>query len=169
MRSVLAIGVGFIGVLIALKPSSAGISLAALAALCGTLCFVMRNLLLRGAGKNHHPLAFSLTSNLMLAVVGIIGAIGFQEVLAFQSSDFLFLALLCSFASIGLVAIIHAMQITTQAALIAPLHYSQLLWGTLLSWFVFHDLPDKPTLFGAVLVIGSGLILMWPKAQSKKI
>ena len=46
------------------------------------------------------------------------------------------------------------------ANVLAPFIYTQLLWSVLLGYFVFGDVPNRWTLAGASIVIGSGLYLL---------
>lgn len=48
-----------------------------------------------------------------------------------------------------------------EAALLAPFHYTQIVWGTLIGFFVFHDVPEPATIAGASIIIGAGLYLVW--------
>ena len=46
------------------------------------------------------------------------------------------------------------------ASIVAPFFYAQLLWATLLGWIVFSEIPDRWTLVGGAIVMGSGLYLL---------
>ena len=43
------------------------------------------------------------------------------------------------------------------ATALIPFTYMQLLWATLIGWFVFHDFPDRWALCGMAVIAGSGL------------
>ncbi len=49
----------------------------------------------------------------------------------------------------------------TEAALLAPFNYSRMLWAVLVGWFAFRDLPDAATLVGGGLIVASGLYVLW--------
>lgn len=46
------------------------------------------------------------------------------------------------------------------AVVVAPIHYTMLVWATALSWIFFSYFPDKWTLLGAAIIVGSGLLLL---------
>ncbi len=46
-------------------------------------------------------------------------------------------------------------------AIVAPFHYTQMVWGVLIGLIVFSDIPSLPTLVGAGLIIGAGLYVIW--------
>lgn len=59
-------------------------------------------------------------------------------------------------AALGEVLVIRALDIA-QAVVLAPLHYTLILWSTMYGFLVFGDLPDSWTLIGAAIIIASGL------------
>jgi drug/metabolite transporter (DMT)-like permease len=46
------------------------------------------------------------------------------------------------------------------ASLLASFQYLEIISATFLGWFIFHDIPDKLTVFGACIVIFSGIYLI---------
>ncbi len=61
--------------------------------------------------------------------------------------------------SIGYFVMIKAFE-TAPASLLAPFNYATLIWATLLGFFLFGDLPDAWTIFGAIIIISSSLYLI---------
>jgi S-adenosylmethionine uptake transporter len=47
------------------------------------------------------------------------------------------------------------------AAVVAPFHYSQMIWALVFGALLFGDRPDPWLATGAAAVIGSGLVLLW--------
>ena len=50
-------------------------------------------------------------------------------------------------------------------SVVAPIDYTALLWGLLLGWLIWDELPDTPTLAGAALVVSSGLYVIQREAK----
>lgn len=75
---------------------------------------------------------------------------------------------------VGHTAIPLAFSRTPEMSLIAPMHYTQMLWGILYGILLFHQPPTPTTLLGGSIIIGSGLYMIWrerhhvrhPKKQS---
>ncbi|WP_139188541.1 DMT family transporter [Aliiruegeria lutimaris] len=63
------------------------------------------------------------------------------------------------FAALGELSIIKSLEIA-QASVLAPMHYSLIIWGTFWGWLVFDQLPDLWTWIGAVIIITTGLYLI---------
>lgn len=62
--------------------------------------------------------------------------------------------------SIALLAISYAFQSAPSASIIAPYHYTQIIWGALLGYFLFQEVPGIETVIGAGLIILAGLYLI---------
>ena len=63
------------------------------------------------------------------------------------------------FGAIGHFFMIKAFE-KAPASLLAPFNYTSLIWATVLGFFMFGDLPDAWTIFGAAIIISSGLYLI---------
>ena len=53
-----------------------------------------------------------------------------------------------------------------EAALVAPFKYSSLLWATLFGYLFWTELPDRITLFGAAIVVMSGLYIIYRETRA---
>jgi drug/metabolite transporter (DMT)-like permease len=77
----------------------------------------------------------SWTDVALLAGIGVLGTIGhFLFILAFQRAP---------------------------ASALTPFTYIQVVFATLIGWFVYGDFPGALTLAGMALIAGSGLLLTW--------
>lgn len=71
-------------------------------------------------------------------------------------------------ATIGLLCISYAFQTTPSASIIAPYHYTQIIWGALIGYYIFKEVPSMETLIGAALLILSGLYLIHCETRKPK-
>lgn len=55
------------------------------------------------------------------------------------------------------------------ASLVVPFSYSSLLWATLLGFVLFNSVPDRWTLAGAALIVGSGLYILYRESRMNQI
>lgn len=62
---------------------------------------------------------------------------------------------------VGHTAIPLAFSRTPEMSLIAPMHYTQMLWGVLYGFFLFHQTPSSTTLLGGAMIISGGLYMIW--------
>jgi drug/metabolite transporter (DMT)-like permease len=68
------------------------------------------------------------------------------------------LAGLCGGIGHYFVAVAHRYA---SAAVLGPFLYQQILYMTVLGWLVFGQVPDLAVVLGALVVVGSGLYLLW--------
>jgi drug/metabolite transporter (DMT)-like permease len=150
-----AIVIGFAGVVIALQPSAASLSIAALISVVGSFTFaltIIQSRQLRGTPDT--ALVFwqtvgALVAGIVLAPFGWVtpGAV-----------DFALLSFLGVFAMLAHICIVRSLKLAP-AAVVAPIQYTMLLWAILFGFLVFGDVPQPPMLIGAGVIIGAGLFI----------
>jgi drug/metabolite transporter (DMT)-like permease len=60
----------------------------------------------------------------------------------------------------GLLCIGYAFQEAPSASVVAPYHYTQIIWGALLGYYIFGEVPNIETMIGSALIILAGLYLI---------
>lgn len=158
VRRWLAIGVGFLGVLIALAPSGDLSGTATLAAIFGSGCFaamMVTGRTLRGTPDT--ALVFW-----QLVGAGLAGAVAAPLTWTQPTPfDWALLSLLGVVAMGAHLCITRALKLA-DAALVAPLQYTLLPWAILLGWLFFGDIPSAAMLVGGAIIVVAGLILVLP-------
>lgn len=155
-----AIAVGFLGMLIVVRPGadSASVGWAALLVVGSTFCWSMGVIVTRRiAGRTD-----AMTMLVWQTLVGLVGAAPFAWG-AWVTPDARAVLLLLANGGLNLAGqwlTIRALHFAPVATL-APLTYTLIVWATLLGWTVFGTLPDGWTLAGAVVIIASGLYVWW--------
>jgi drug/metabolite transporter (DMT)-like permease len=151
-----AIGVGFIGILVVTRPGVGSAHPAMILALLATMSYAIYFLatrLLTRTDSNETTLFYTnvVGAAVMLPVVPFF----WKPVDAFEA---LLLVMLGALASIGHYMLIAAHR-HAPASLLSSFLYTQLVWVIILGYTVFGDVPDRYTLIGAAIVIGSGLYI----------
>lgn len=153
-----AIVIGFIGILIMLRPGFQAINIGHAAALSSALIFALALLLLRRLGPTETPdalLATYLTATALL--YGPFAWYVWEPPEGWQQWSMLAVA---GFASgSGQFALIEAFR-AAPAAIVAPMQYTQLIWGIAFGMVLFGDFPDLAVALGASLVVGSGWFVL---------
>ena len=150
-----AIGLGFVGVLVALTPSGEVHPFAIAVSVVGTLAFAL--MVLTGRSLRGTPdtvLVFfqilgALAAGLVLAPVGWVVPTG---------ADLLLLGTLGIVAMLGHICVNRAVKLA-DAAMVAPFQYTLLPWAVLMGWLFFGDLPTTTLLAGAAIIVVSGLMI----------
>lgn len=160
-----AIAVGFVGVLITLEPSSAMFTMPAVISIIGSGAFAF--MLISGRFLRGTP-----DSTLVFFQVAGAGIAG----LVFAPSDWSPIASGRDLALLGLLGIVamaahmlvnRALKIS-DAATVAPLQYTLLLWAVIFGWIFFGDTPRLSMMIGAALIIASGLFIFIREQTLKK-
>jgi drug/metabolite transporter (DMT)-like permease len=149
-----AVLVGFLGVLLIIRPGLTTIQPAVLLALGGAALWAVYQVLVRLSSRVDR----AETTSLWTAAVGL-GATSLIGPLNWTSPDAVSWALLAAIAGLGTfahVAFIVALGMT-QPALLQPFIYTIFVWAVAVGYALFGDLPDRWTLLGASIIIASGL------------
>lgn len=158
-----AVVAGFIGVAIALQPSSAAFSPAALIALFGATSFAAAMTLTRLIRDTHWlPLVAWQFSG-----AGLIGAA--TSPLAWVTPtlfDLVLMVLTGLTAMLCFTCVTRAFRLAP-ASLLAPFQYSALVWAMLMGWLVWRDVPTLPILVGNAVIIASGLYVWLKESRSR--
>ena len=154
-RRWLAVSFGFAGVLIILRPGSGTLQWAVLFPLGAAVFGGLRDLITRRISDTETTVAVLAVTTTVVLLAGLATA-PFTSWAPLQTED-----LGMFFASGMLIAIAHTLMIEAfrrgEAALVAPFKYSSLLWGTLIGYSLFGDLPDGWTIAGALVIVLAGL------------
>lgn len=152
-----AIVVGFLGVLLIIRPGFAGFELASLLVLASVFAIAIRDLLTRmvDGAVSSTVVSFQGCTSFVLAGGGLLvgTSTGFSAVSVSQGG-MIFVATV--FGMAGYYGIVVAMRVGDASA-VTPFRYSRLLFSILAGMVMFNERPDILTIAGATLIIGSGL------------
>jgi drug/metabolite transporter (DMT)-like permease len=152
-----AVIAGFVGVVIAMRPSMASVSWPALIALCGSLSFALLMIVTRKVRG---------TSDIVLLSTQVIGTLVLGAVAAPfhwvtpSARDLALLALLGIVAMLGLVCVNRSLKLAP-ASVVVPYQYSFILWAMILGYFAFGDVPAALLVLGAAIIVGAGIFIFW--------
>jgi S-adenosylmethionine uptake transporter len=152
----IAVLIGFVGVIIALRPSPQMFSWAAPLALFGATTFGLSQTITRQLrGVHWAPLVLW-----QFVGGGLIGAATVPW--AWTTPDLFDLGLMFLVGAVAMLCFIFIVKALSlaRAAVLAPLQYSAILWAAILGWLVWRDAPTLPIIVGNAIIIGSGLYVV---------
>lgn len=154
-RRLAAIGVGFAGVLLIVRPGSDGFDIWSLIGLASVGFVVVRDLATRrlSASASSVSVAFLAGASVTVAAGCLLPFAGWVPV---RPGIAALIALAAAFLILGYLLIVMAMRVG-EIAVVAPFRYTALVFAILLGWVVFAEFPDGITLFGAGIVIATGI------------
>ncbi|MCG8543969.1 MAG: DMT family transporter [Alphaproteobacteria bacterium] len=159
-----AVIVGFVGVLIMVRPTADAFQIAALVPIAAAAMTAVRDIVTRRMSAGESTNAMMVWSTLGLIIGSApVAAIGWVTP---DMHDLLLIAL-----SGLLVGAAHFLMIESyrlaQAAVVAPFKYSAILWGVLLGYLIWGDLPDAWIMTGAILIVASGLYILHRESAAR--
>lgn len=157
LRRALAVLVGLAGVIVVLRPASAELSVGHLAALGAAIFSSLASIIVRKIGRDERTvvlLLYPMAGNfvLMAALLPFVykpmeitelGGVGIISLFGFVAGLFLIAA-----------------YKNAEAAIVAPMQYSQILWATFYGYVIFGETLDRETVLGAGIIIASGLYIV---------
>jgi drug/metabolite transporter (DMT)-like permease len=150
-----AILIGFVGVLIALRPSAQTVSLPAMIALTGSLSFSVLMLITRHLRAT--PDVVMATSQFAgTFLLGVLMA-PFGWVSPSAGSFALFAAAGC--ISVTALFCVNRSLKLAPASVVVPYQYSMIVWAVIFGFIVFGDVPQPATIIGVTIIIAAGLYI----------
>jgi drug/metabolite transporter (DMT)-like permease len=159
-----AIFAGFVGVLVALEPSAATLTMPAMISIVGSFAFAF--MMLSGRALRGTPdLTLVFWQSVGAVLLGAATApFGWVTPTGF---DFGLLALLGVVAMVAHLCVTRALKLA-DAATVTPFQYTLLLWAIVFGWLVFGDVPRPAMLVGAAIIVAAGLFIFFREQKLKK-
>lgn len=184
-RRWVAIAVGMIGVLIILRPGTAAFQLTSLLPLSAAVAYGGLHMLTRKIGPTESAATMAFYIQIVFIVVSIsiglaigdgrfMGADGASLQFLFRpwqwpaSSDWPLFGLIGVGIAFAGYLISQAYRVA-EAGFVAPFEYLAMPLSVLYGYLVFSEIPDRTTLFGASLIVGSGLFTLWRETHAGRV
>ncbi len=153
-----AVAVGFLGVLIALKPSSGAFNYHTLIAFAGSILYALFLVVTRRLRE---------TPDVTLAAWQMLGTLVAGAALApfgwrafAHSQDVPMLAMLGVTALVAIVAVNRSLRLAP-ASVVVPYQYTMIVWAALFGYFVFGEVPSWNVIAGAAIIVAAGLYIFF--------
>ena len=161
-----AIFIGFIGVLIILRPTSQGFDPKVFLAVVGLIGFAGRDLAAGCTPRLLSDAQLGFYGFIMLTIAGVFLTLWTKSAV-WPTPDAYVMCLLTGFFGIlAYFALTRAMR-TGAVSVVTPFRYTRLIFAIFLATVFLHERPNEWTLIGAALVIGSGLYTLIRSARLK--
>ena len=152
VRRSTAAAIGFIGVLLILRPGAGVATAGAIIVLMSAVLWGVNTVIVKNLARIDSALSIVVWTSLTLSLVTLIPA-----VLVWRTPDareLLWLALIGALGALGSLAFTQALK-TAEATLVIPVDFTRLVWAAVLGYLMFGEVPDAWTWAGSVLIVGS--------------
>ncbi len=155
----IAVAIGFIGAMIIIRPGTGAVHPSVLLVVLATVFYATRQVIGR-------LLADTDKTSTTIAYTAIIGSLLISLPLPFiwktpeSGQQILIIFSMTIMAALGEILVIKALEVA-EAVVVAPIHYTLIIWGTFYGFVVFDHLPDFWTWFGAAIIVSAGLFTFY--------
>ena len=157
-RRWVAIGIGFVGVLVILQPGYAVFAPAAVVPLASAFMFALYGLLTRYATRKDSTATSFFWTGVSGAVVMTVIGIWYWEPMT--AGDWLWMGALCITGASGHWLLIKTYEVA-EASAVQPFAYLQLVFATAIGIFLMGETLRPNVALGAAIVVGAGLFTLW--------
>lgn len=161
----IAVGIGMIGVLIALKPGLNLFEKGGLIILTGTALGALNKILMKKLTETENTLSIAIYPNLLMILVSAPFLFKYWTPMPWR--DLAFFSIVGLLTASGQYAVVQALRFA-KASTLAPIDYSSFLWVISLDLLYWGHLPNLFTCIGMVIIISSNLYILYYTYKDKK-
>lgn len=165
-RRLLAIVIGFLGVLLIVQPGSDGFTIYSLYVLAAVCLITVRDLTARRISKAVPSLTVALFAGIAVGLGGAVGTL-MSDWRPVGSDAWLLLAAAAVSVIGGYVFSVATMRVG-EIGFVSQFRYTSLISALILGLIFFGEWPDALTLLGAAIVVGTGLFTLWRERKGAK-
>ncbi len=166
-RRMVAILVGFVGVLLIVRPGGEGFSVYSLYVLAAVACVTVRDLASRRMSKAVPSMTVAFAAAAAVLLFSGVGSLG-TEWQPVSPKAGLQMAGAASFVIGGYIFSFLAMR-SGEIGFVAPFRYTSLLVALVLGFFIFDEWPTALTLIGSAIVVGTGLFTLYRERELRPL
>ena len=159
----IAIFVGFVGVLIILRPTSSIFDPKALLPLLAAFGLGLYQVVTKKVSEyDTTETSLFYTSIIGIFVMSLLASNFWSPI---SSSSYILFLIVGIFFSLGIYLQIIALSMT-RASIIQPFHYTLIFWAIIFGYIFYNDIPDLFTIVGAVIITISGIFVLTQSTKS---
>ena len=153
-----AIVLGFIGILIILRPGLKIFDPIALIAVACSFAFALYQVLTRYVSSDDEPnISFFYTGITGFVILSLVGPFFLTEI---SRIDGFYILIVCCLGTGGHFLMINAFK-KAEASMLQPFVYLHLIFVTIIGVFIFEEKIEYPVIIGSLMIVISGLYTFW--------
>ena len=167
LKEWLAILIGFSGVIIIVNPDYSDFNIGYIYALLTVICISSAAMIVRKIGRDENPTNFVIFSNIAIILANIIPATQLP-VPDIEPIHIAILALYSISIPISIFTVSAVFSRAPAVSAVAPYQYLQIIWGTVIGYLFFAEIPQENSVMGSIVVIGCGLYILHHHSQKRR-
>ncbi len=166
-KPLIAICLGFLVILAVMRPGGDMFNIGAFAALGSAIIFSINTMLVKKSKGEIHSRALLLIFSSLMGI--IVSQVYLYDNFVMPDLKDSFLFIICgAMAFMGGMFVLSGFQRSPASYIVAPFHYTQMIWGAALGYLIFNDIPSMDVIIGASALISIGLYLIYYQVQQSK-
>ena len=154
----IAVFIGFVGVLVILRPGFVQMDIGVVCVLFSALCWGCSVVIVKQLGRTDSAVSIVAWVGIQLSILSLPFALSVWVWPTME--EWLWLSLLGTLATIGHLCMVQGLKLT-DAMTIFPLDFTRLIWASLFGLFIFSESPDVWTFVGAGIIVISGTFMLY--------
>ena len=166
-RRWLAIVIGFIGVLIVIRPGTEGFDARALFAVLAVIGLGSRDLVTRSIPRETSSMQLSFIAFLSFFPSALVLSVFSDQAMVVPDMQLFCLILaMVLFGALGYYLIVAAMRVG-EVSFVTPFRYARILFAIVIGMIVFNETPDIWVVVGACVIVSSGIYSIWRERKRR--
>ena len=154
----IAVFIGFVGVVVILRPGFVQMDIGIVCVLFSALCWGCSVVIVKQLGRTDSAVSIVAWVGIQLSILSLPFALSVWVWPTME--EWLWLSLLGTLATIGHLCMVQGLKLT-DAMTIFPLDFTRLIWASLFGLFIFSEWPDVWTFVGAGIIVISGTFMLY--------
>jgi len=150
-----AVFIGFVGVILILKPGLGDFQISSFVALLAVSFLALRDLVTRKINKDIHSITIALYAFILTVVGGIISIPLFGQFVTLTLTQWFVVIAITLFGVFSYLMLVLATR-SGDISVISPFRYTRLVFALILAILILNERPDILTLLGAAIIVASG-------------
>ncbi|MEX1110041.1 MAG: DMT family transporter [Dongiaceae bacterium] len=161
-----AILIGFVGVIVIVRPDDGRIDLPSIVAIASAVFYGATVIMTRRLALTEHSATMLFYFGLM---VSVLPGLALPWVWVTPTGDAIWLFALIALAGTVAWYLMAEAYRFGEATMIVPLDYTHLLWAVMFDWLIWATIPAWTTFAGGALIIGANLFILWREARLGRV
>ena len=157
-----AIGIGFVGALVILRPGFGEMGLGPILTIVSALLWAVALLVIKTLTRTESSITITAYMMIVLTPMSFLAALPVWTWPA--PEQYLSLFILAALGTTGHLCLNQALK-EGDTSLVSPVDYVRLVWAALIGYFAFGEIPDAMTWIGAAMICGSAGFVAWQEGR----
>ena len=161
-RRLVVIGIGLAGMLIILRPGLTTVTLGQVLVVLASILWAGALIVIKTLSRTDSPVTITIYMGIFMTPIAGLAAIAFWQTPNLE--QFFWLILIGLLGTLAQVSLVGSFRMA-EATAVLPFDFFKLIWGSVVGFFMFSEIPDGWTWIGGGVIFASSTYLAYREAQ----